>query len=71
MSKANDTGEQQQVQAVSVSQAAGESLRRMAQHHGVVTAFYPVSLRRPEDTPCKHVSQSIQRGFQGRAHTAR
>jgi hypothetical protein len=47
MSKANDTGEQQQVQAVSVSQAAGESLRRMAQHHGAVTAFYPVSLLRP------------------------
>jgi Flp pilus assembly protein TadD len=67
MSKSNDTEEQQQVQAVSVSQAAGESLRRMAQHHGVVTAFYPVSLRPPEDMSCEHVSQAIQRGF-GRMH---
>lgn len=52
MSQGNNTGEQQQVQAVSVSQAAGDALRRMAQHHGVVTAFYPVSLCAPEDVLC-------------------
>ena len=61
MSKSNDTEEQQQIQAVSVSQAAGDSLRRMAQHHGVVTAFYPVSPRPSLDTPCKRVSQVVQR----------
>ena len=65
MSKSNDTGEQQQVQAVSVSQAAGDSLRHMAQHHGVVTAFYPVSLCLSEDMPYKHVSNTIQHGLRG------
>lgn len=45
MSKDNTTEGQQQVQAVSVSPAAGEALRRLARQHGVVTAFFPVSAR--------------------------
>jgi hypothetical protein len=44
MSKANSTEGQQQVQAVSVSQAAGAALQHVAEQQGVVTAFYPVSL---------------------------